>query len=333
MAFLRTSLKLKFQDLSEESSYKITITSDDVEIIAGDESGFYYALISLMQLSQSYHQLVPCGSIFDKPRFSWRGQHLDTVRHFYAVDSLLRLLDLMSLFKLNKFHWHGTDDEAFRFKLKNDYEPFQLDEELIVVKTLIEEEGDDAGKEVHQEAGALRLSDLINKDPMFDFCYTHPRLLAAVRQILTSDFKVHSLNCRFAIPGEGQQGFHMDWGPRDKEDLKLSQNGHYFVANSLWLLDDFTATNGPTRLVPGSHKWGKSPKEVMDDPTSAHPDEVKVVAPAGTVVAFNSHVWHGGSLNRSHDLRRAMHMAFVRRNLPQQTDQRQYLRPNLLFCH
>ena len=112
-----TSLKLKFQDLSEESSYKITITSDDVEIIAGDESGFYYALISLMQLSQSYHQLVPCGSIFDKPRFSWRGQHLDTVRHFYAVDSLLRLLDLMSLFKLNKFHWHGVDDEAFRFKL------------------------------------------------------------------------------------------------------------------------------------------------------------------------------------------------------------------------
>ncbi|SVA95393.1 uncharacterized protein METZ01_LOCUS148247 [marine metagenome] len=195
------------------------------------------------------------------------------------------------------------------------------------LETLMEEEGDDAGKEVHQEAGTLRLSDLINKDPMFDFCYTHPRLLAAVRQILTSDFKVHSLNCRFAIPGEGQQGFHMDWGPRDKEDLKLSQNGHYFVANSLWLLDDFTAANGPTRLVPGSHKWGRPPHEAMDDPSSAHPDEVKVMAPAGTVVAFNSHVWHGGSLNRSHDLRRAMHMAFVRRNLPQQTDQRQYLRP------
>ena len=114
-----TTVKLKIHDLSDESSYKITITSDVVEVVAGDESGFYYGLVSLMQLAQTYHQLVPCGSIFDKPRFTWRGQHLDTVRHFYKVDSLLKLLDLMSFFKLNKFHWHGADDEAFRFKLDN----------------------------------------------------------------------------------------------------------------------------------------------------------------------------------------------------------------------
>jgi hexosaminidase len=75
-----------------------------------------------MQLNQTYHQLIPCGSIVDKPRFSWRGQHLDTVRHFYSVDSLLKLLDLMSLFKLNKFHWHGADDEAFRFKFDRNTE-------------------------------------------------------------------------------------------------------------------------------------------------------------------------------------------------------------------
>ena len=89
------SVKLKLQNHSSDSSYQITITSDDVEITSGDESGFYYGLISLMQLNQTYHQLIPCGSIIDKPRFSWRGQHLDTVRHFYSVDSLLKLLDLM----------------------------------------------------------------------------------------------------------------------------------------------------------------------------------------------------------------------------------------------
>ncbi|MDC1026538.1 family 20 glycosylhydrolase [Candidatus Thioglobus sp.] len=111
-----SSIKLKLQNHLSDSSYQIIITSDDVEITAGDETGFYYGLISLMQLNQTYHQLVPCGSIVDKPRFGWRGQHLDTVRHFYSVDSLLKLLDLMSLFKLNKFHWHGVDDEAFRFK-------------------------------------------------------------------------------------------------------------------------------------------------------------------------------------------------------------------------
>ena len=112
-----TSVKLKLQDLSDDSSYQITITSYDIEITAGDEVGFHYALVSLMQLAQTYHKLIPCGTILDKPRFSWRGQHLDTVRHFYSVNSLLKLLDLMSLFKLNKFHWHGVDDEAFRFKL------------------------------------------------------------------------------------------------------------------------------------------------------------------------------------------------------------------------
>ena len=112
-----TSVKLKLKEFEVESSYRITITSDVIEINAGDEIGIYYGLVSLMQLAQTYHQLVPCGSIFDQPRFTWRGQHLDTVRHFYSVDSVLKLLDLMSLFKLNKFHWHGTDDEAFRFKL------------------------------------------------------------------------------------------------------------------------------------------------------------------------------------------------------------------------
>ena len=117
-----TSLKIKYLDSIDESSYEIIITSDVVEIIAGDETGIYYGLISLMQLAQTYHQLVPCGAIIDKPRFSWRGQHLDTVRHYFSADSILKLLDLMSLFKLNKFHWHGADDEAFRFKLDDDYE-------------------------------------------------------------------------------------------------------------------------------------------------------------------------------------------------------------------
>ncbi|MBT5874846.1 MAG: phytanoyl-CoA dioxygenase [Candidatus Latescibacteria bacterium] len=198
------------------------------------------------------------------------------------------------------------------------------------LKQLMEAEGEEAGKEVHQESGALRLSDLINKDPIFDFCYTHPRLLAAVRHILTIDFKVHSLNCRFALPGEGQQALHMDWGPRDDKERALARSGHYFVANSLWLLDDFTELNGPTRLVPGSHRWCKAPSEEMSDPSASHPDEIKVLAPAGTVVVFNSHIWHGGSHNESNDLRRVMHMAFVRRGLPQQTDQKQYLRPATL---
>ena len=195
------------------------------------------------------------------------------------------------------------------------------------LEDLIRTEGEAAGAEVHQEAGTYRLSDLINKDAIFDFCYTHPKLLAAIRRILTSDFKVHSLNCRFALPGQGLQALHMDWRPRDDADRERVRSGEYFVANSLWLMNDLTEENGATRLVPGSHKTGLSPKETMDDPTSTHPDEIRVIASAGTVVVFNAHTWHGGSQNRTDDLRRVMHMAFVRRELPQQTDQKQYLLP------
>lgn len=195
------------------------------------------------------------------------------------------------------------------------------------LKALWEMEGEKSGVEVHQEEGALRLSDLINKDPIFDFCYTHPRLLAAIRHVLTSDFKVHSLNSRATLPGEGQQGLHMDWGPQKPGDLDRLRNGHYSVANSIWLLDDFTETNGATRLVPCSHTWAQAPQDGMDDPKESHPDEVLVKGKAGEVVVFNGHTWHGGTLNRTDRFRRAMHMAFVRRDLPQQTDQKAYLRP------
>ena len=195
------------------------------------------------------------------------------------------------------------------------------------LKALWEMEGEKAGSEVHQEEGSIRLSDLINKDPLFDFCYTHPRLLAAIRHILTSDFRVYSLNARAALPGEGLQALHMDWGPRSPEETDRLRNGYFYVANSIWLLNDFTEDNGATRLVPGSHKWAQAPKDGMGDPRETHPEEVLVKGKAGEVVVFNGHTWHSGTLNRTDRFRRGMHMAFARRALPQQTDQKAHLRP------
>jgi ectoine hydroxylase-related dioxygenase (phytanoyl-CoA dioxygenase family) len=65
----------------------------------------------------------------------------------------------------------------------------------------------------------------------------------------------------------------------------------------------------------------------MPDPTAAHPDEVLLIAPAGTVAVFNSHTWHGGTVNRTDRPRRALHSYFARRERGQQTDQQKYLRP------
>ena len=65
----------------------------------------------------------------------------------------------------------------------------------------------------------------------------------------------------------------------------------------MWPLMDFTADNGPTRVVPGSHLFGKIPSEALDDSVAPYPGEVTLIAPVGTVVIFNAHAWHGATAN------------------------------------
>lgn len=199
------------------------------------------------------------------------------------------------------------------------------------VDAILAEEGSAAGRELHEspmikhptEVGAARLSDLVNKDPAFDVCFTHPRVLAAIAHVLGGPFKLSSLNSRASLPGHGLQALHADW-PR------ATTPGDYYVCNSIWLLDDFTPENGATRVVPGTHRSGRVPKEDMTDPQAAHPDEIQLLAPRGTVVIFNSHTWHGGTLNRTGAPRRAIHSYFCRRDQVQQIDQQRYIRPETL---
>lgn len=184
---------------------------------------------------------------------------------------------------------------------------------------LMEKEGMNAGKEVHQEEGTRRLSDLVNKGECFDSVYTNPKLLAAVYHVLKREFKLSSLNARDAMPGAGLQPLHADWGSRKEHEP-------FHVCNSIWLIDDFTLDNGATRVVPGTHKLAGSPRDYGIDPREPHPQEQLIVAPAGTVCVFNSHLWHGGTLNRTTNTRRAMHVYFTAREHRQQLDQAEYIR-------
>ena len=184
---------------------------------------------------------------------------------------------------------------------------------------LAEIEGENAGKEVHQEQGTIRLSNLIDKDSIFEKCVRSPRLLAAIRHVLGDEFKSSSLNSRAALPGHGRQGLHADWGG-------AVTPGDYFVCNSIWLLSDFTRQNGATRVVPGSHRCSKTATDVMSDTKADHPNQVQLIGAAGTVVVFNSHLWHGGVKNETDAPRRAMHSYFCRRDQRQQLNQRKWLR-------
>ena len=95
-----------------------------VAITAGSDAAVFHAAITLLTLRET-HGAAPHGTLRDGPRFDWRGQHLDCARHFFSVETILKLLDLMALMKLNRFHWHFSDDEAFRLQTETAPELWQ----------------------------------------------------------------------------------------------------------------------------------------------------------------------------------------------------------------
>ena len=99
----------------------------------------------------------------------------------------------------------------------------------------------------------------------------------------------------------------------------------YWVCNSIWMLDDFTEENGATRVLPGSHTWRRLPEAGN---TGALPGEVLVTGKAGTVGIMNTHMWHGGTANRTDRCRRALHAFYTRDDKPQQQYQKGMLRPS-----
>lgn len=207
----------------------------------------------------------------------------------------------------------------------------ELESIRLRIAELITLEGERAGKELRDstfvrnkiDEGTERLSDLVNKGAEFDIFYSHPRVLAAISHVLGRNMKLSSLNYRAAIPGAGLQKLHADYPD-------AVPPGDYRVCNSIWLLDDFSEKNGATRIVPGTHLHQQLPHDVMENPMDSDPDEIILEAPAGSVVIFNSHVWHGGTTNTTNQLRRAVHSYFCRRDQPQQIDQKAYILPETL---
>ncbi|MBT4099064.1 MAG: family 20 glycosylhydrolase, partial [Gemmatimonadetes bacterium] len=106
-------------DLVEEA-YLLRIEPQLISIQAADAAGFFNAAATLLQASDAVNNAVrwPCGVIEDRPRFNFRGLMLDCARHFHSKDTVLRTLDLMAQFKLNRFHWHLTDDEGWRLEIQ-----------------------------------------------------------------------------------------------------------------------------------------------------------------------------------------------------------------------
>jgi ectoine hydroxylase-related dioxygenase (phytanoyl-CoA dioxygenase family) len=191
------------------------------------------------------------------------------------------------------------------------------------IEELFAIEGERAGTEFKLEAGCRRLANLVDKGEIFRTAIMQPGLLEYVRHVLGPHFKLSSLHARSVNPhSEAAQPLHTDMS-------SVADEQGAWVCNSVWMLDDFTTTNGALRVVPGSHRWRKLPRDVVADPSPPHPDEILLTGRAGSVVVINAHLWHGGTANRTGASRTAMHAFYARRDRPQQQYQKGLLRPEV----
>ncbi len=101
-----------------EEAYVLDIAADGITVRSATERGRYYALLSLDLLCEQFGNALPLLRIEDKPRFQYRGFMLDVSRHFFTVEEVKRMLDVMARYKMNVFHWHLTDDQGWRAEIK-----------------------------------------------------------------------------------------------------------------------------------------------------------------------------------------------------------------------
>ena len=111
-------IKVRTDIFVPAEGYEMTINEDGVVIIGGSEAGIYYGLQTLRQIIVTNDGKVPYGFIADEPTFAYRGAHLDVSRHFFSVADVKRYIDIIAAHKLNRLHWHLTDDQGWRIEIK-----------------------------------------------------------------------------------------------------------------------------------------------------------------------------------------------------------------------
>lgn len=165
--------------------------------------------------------------------------------------------------------------------------PHELD---AVLEGLAPHLGADAplGRNDFEGLRSNRVYALLAKVPAMAALVEHPRVLAMLDVLLEPGYLLSAALAIHLLPGETAQAWHYDDGfytlPRPRPPVSIS---------TIWALDDFTAVNGATEVIPHSHGWA-SEVPVDDDPR-----RVPVVMPAGSALVFSGTLWHRGGANRS----------------------------------
>lgn len=157
----------------------------------------------------------------------------------------------------------------------------------------------------------LRVYNLLARDPIFQAIAAHPATLPLVEAVLDRGCLVSSLSSISILPGEVAQLVHAD-----DQLIPLPRPHVPVVCNTMWALTDFTADNGATRLLPGSHHQARAP-ELFEDVGGMIP----AVMPRGSVLVYHGSLWHGGGANHSDAPRIGLAMNYCAGWIRQQENQ------------
>jgi len=108
--------------LENAEAYALTVNADSIVINGASAAGTFYGIQTLRKsipAAGDNNVVFPAAQIVDQPRFSYRGAHLDTSRHFFTPDSVKIFIDMLALHNINRFHWHITDDQGWRLEVKS----------------------------------------------------------------------------------------------------------------------------------------------------------------------------------------------------------------------
>ncbi len=148
--------------------------------------------------------------------------------------------------------------------------------------------------------------NLHNKDLSWFKLFGHSDVLSVLDVLLKEGsyknqepYYLYNISARCPLKGHEGQQLHLD--------SNLPGVNYCIVMNVLWLLDDFTAENGATRVVPGSHKWTTYPLD-----GEIHKKEVLITGKKGSAIIFNGNLWHGGGVNTTSDSRWAVALGYAR---------------------
>ena len=151
-----------------KEEYNLDVTQRKVVVKSSDLNGAVYAIETIKQLlpveiyknspAENVSWTIPCVKIHDRPRFAYRGLHMDPSRHFFEVDEVKRYIDIIVLHKMNTLHWHLTDDQGWRIEIRK--YPKLTEIGAYRDKTLIGHLNDDKGYDYTRYGGFYTQDDI-----------------------------------------------------------------------------------------------------------------------------------------------------------------------------